>query len=96
MNVFIDDIRNPPSDEWVVIRNSQDAIAFLHDNWDAINRISFDHDLGGEDTIRPVILYIEEAVFCNGKSPHKYLIHSANPVGRMWIENAIKNITSKQ
>lgn len=50
-------------------------------NDDFIEAISFDHDLGGEDTTRPVVLYMCEFDFF----PNKAYVHSANPVGIEWL-----------
>lgn len=81
--LFLDDLRDPPGDDFVVARTSCEAI-------DIVSRrgmpglISFDHDLGGDDTaivfINAIIEKVldRELIFPNGFS---YRIHSANPVG---------------
>ena len=64
--LVIDDMRSfkqtPPDSEVVYARNSREGLrAVRNDNWD---EIYLDHDLGytesGTDTIRPILLYIEE------------------------------------
>jgi hypothetical protein len=46
--LYIDDIRNPNYDA-VVVRTSKEAISYVKENG-CPNFISFDHDLGGDDT----------------------------------------------
>jgi hypothetical protein len=43
--------------------------------------VSFDHDLGGDDTTRPVMLWMCET----GRWPERIKVHSANPVGQEWL-----------
>ncbi|MEV6643273.1 cyclic-phosphate processing receiver domain-containing protein [Amycolatopsis sp. NPDC051371] len=43
--------------------------------------ISLDHDLGGDDTTRPVVLWLCE----NDRCPPEVRVHTANPVGREWL-----------
>jgi hypothetical protein len=48
--MFIDDERFPVSDDWVIVRSSQEAIdTVLAKGFPSY--ISFDHDLGGDDVI---------------------------------------------
>ncbi len=50
-----------------------------------LEAVSFDHDLGGDDTTRPVVLW-----FCEtGWWPEKCHIHSMNPIGREWLAGMI-------
>lgn len=81
MKLYIDDIRNPPAG-WVVARSSRAAIHWLRDI--DFDTISFDHDLGGDDTTRPVVIWLIE----NNKHPTCF-VHTANPVGREWLEGMI-------
>ena len=46
-----------------------------------IDVISFDHDLGGNDTTRPVMSWLCEYGFW----PAEVLVHSSNPVGKSWL-----------
>jgi hypothetical protein len=48
---------------------------------DSFYEISFDHDLGGDDTTRPVMLWIIESNFW----PEVVAVHSANRVGKDWL-----------
>lgn len=92
MKIWIDDIRPIPEGFDIWFKTSYDAIEFLsqHNNLNLIDLISFDHDLGGEDTSRPVVQMIEGAAF-SGEIDHviRYNVHSANPVGAEWIRQAI-------
>lgn len=87
MRLYIDDLRDPPSEEWRVARTSAEALGILEAhkvlNNDPllIEEISFDHDLGGDDTTRRVIDWIEE----NDYWPRKIFAHTANPVGRNYL-----------
>lgn len=93
MKLFIDDVRNPPDDSWVVARSSKEALSFVKENG-LPDMISFDHDLGGEDTTRVFLHEITEMILDKKLTfkPFEYLIHSANPVGRDWIENYLENL----
>lgn len=78
--------------EWTVARSSDDAITqvFL---FGMPELISFDHDLGGEDTSMQFLKWLTEE-WLDGKfgdcSIPDYQIHSANPVGsaniKSWME----------
>ena len=48
--------------------------------------MSLDHDLGGEDTPRPVVIWFCEADYW----PTEVVVHSANPVGIEWLEGMIE------
>lgn len=81
MKLWIDDLREPRKGfEWA--QNSSAAIAILDMNRGApLGEVSFDHDLGGDDTARPVMLWMIE----NDVWPDHIHVHTANPVGRDWI-----------
>lgn len=92
LKLWIDDIREPPDHtrEWVT--TSEAAIATLKFFTQDYNRnfvrehISFDHDLGGDDTTRPVVLWMIE----NNFKFKVYTVHSANPVGVDWLTGMIE------
>jgi hypothetical protein len=44
MNLYLDDIRNPPPGEWVVVRTAEDAKVLLASG--LVEYASLDHDLG--------------------------------------------------
>lgn len=98
MKLWVDDLREPPSDTWTWAKTSTDAIDALiiscrpHECapdgascWNVITDMSLDHDLGGDDTTRPVVLWMCE----NNWWPDRVVVHSANPVGREWLEGMI-------
>lgn len=81
-NLWVDDLRPPPHG-WLWAKTSTEAISFLR-TFD-IDVMSLDHDLGGDDTTRPVVLWL-----CGGTSwPREVRVHTANPVGREWLEGMV-------
>jgi Cyclic-phosphate processing Receiver domain len=100
-NLFLDDERDPPSDDrwWRIARSSQEAICFLH-NYGVPDFISFDHDLGGDDTAIKYVNWIIEScldLIDLGvdpeliRFPRDYFIHSQNPVGAKDIDQKMKH-----
>lgn len=88
MKIWVDDIREPPAG-WAWCPTSRHAIGWL----EAAKRIginieimSLDHDLGGDDTTRPIVLWMCENDFW----PVEVVVHSANPVGIDWLEGMIE------
>ncbi|ASN73223.1 hypothetical protein SEA_WARPY_187 [Streptomyces phage Warpy] len=82
--IWVDDERPKPDDSWTPMKNSTVAILLLK----ALKRrglvpraISLDHDLGGDDTARAVVLWMCENEFW----PIEVYVHTANPVGRDWL-----------
>lgn len=98
--LLIDDLRSPLRetialyDEVVIARTSAEAIEILSSpggmSW---TNVMFDHDLGGEDDIRPVIRHIEEQTrLGNPLRVTVSLAHSDNPVGKKWIVDSMRSI----
>ena len=88
MRLYIDDIRNPKGDFDVIARTSSDAIQVI-ENLGCPEYISFDHDLGGDDTAMAVVKYMVEKDLDNkGFIPDDFtfFVHSANPVGKSNLE----------
>lgn len=83
MKIWIDDVRTPPFDEdpWVWVKTSAHATLIVDGCHTYITEISFDHDLGEEDTAYIVALYIEEKAYQNKMRRIKWHIHSQNPIG---------------
>ncbi|QBR03624.1 cyclic-phosphate processing receiver domain-containing protein [Paraburkholderia pallida] len=83
--LFIDDLRDPASPDWVVARNSAAAIELLETQGCPVE-ISFDHDLGGADTAIPVVRRLIDLDLDAGGTfipdDFHFTVHSANPVGR--------------
>lgn len=92
LKLWIDDIRTPPDDSWDWMTTSNSAIAYMQMYLDegmmSVPRhiISFDHDLGGDDTSRPVVIWMIE----NNFKFDFYDVHSANPVGVEWLWGMIE------
>jgi hypothetical protein len=89
MKIWVDDVRTPPDWSWAWYLTSDEAInalKWLKKMGDDIKIISLDHDLGGDDTTRPIVLWMIENDFW----PVEVKVHSANPVGREWLEGMIE------
>lgn len=92
MKIWVDDDfenRRPPGSGWLWFLNSKDCILALE--WfrsqnETIELMSLDHDLGGDDTTRPIVLWCCENDFW----PVETVVHSANPVGVEWLEGMIE------
>lgn len=87
----VDDLR-PLSRATRVARTSSEGVELLQEYRDRfINELWLDHDLGGDDTIMPVVTLLEEAAF-NGQ-PFRIgtvFVHSANPSG---AETVVRSLT---
>lgn len=92
LKLWVDDLREPPDPSWDWVTTSEAAIAtlkFFSDEgmlWCPREIISLDHDLGGDDTTRPVVIWMID----NGFKFNNYNVHTANPVGRDWLEGMIE------
>lgn len=85
MIVIVDDLRTHPSAD-VHLRTSAEALDFLMAFSGRIDELWLDHDLGGDDTVRPVVLWLAERSF--GGDPveiGRVGVQSMNPVGAEWI-----------
>lgn len=83
MQLWIDDIR-PCPDGRLWAKTSAEAIATLA--YKVIAKVSFDHDLGGDDTSRRVVLWLCEH---EDRWPTTVRVHSANPVGVEWLTGMV-------
>jgi len=86
--LYIDDIRTPKNAFDIITRTSKESIRIM-ENEGCPEFISFDHDLGGEDTSMIVVKWMVEQDLDNpGFIPDnfKFNVHSANPVGAANIE----------
>jgi len=93
-NLWIDDERHPP-EGWIWVKTALDAIKALRVC--QFDIISFDHDLGDDGgTGYDVLLYLEAQVFSQPNFQCAELrVHSANPVGRHRMQQAIDSINKK-
>jgi hypothetical protein len=98
--LMVDDLRTFSVEEETAFgsvayaRTSEAALHAVALDWDDIH---LDHDLGGDDTVRPVVLELErigyERAICGKGLDHRLpAIHivSSNPVGRQYIRQALK------
>jgi len=97
--LYLDDIRVPSADDFIVVRSFEEAVKFIED-FGIPSYISFDHDLGcdekgnifksGYDFAR----YLVECDLDNiATFPTNFTfnIHSANPVGKQNIESLLSS-----
>jgi hypothetical protein len=93
--LFIDDLRDPPDDSWIVVRSHKEAIGYFS-NHGIPDAISFDHDLGLEETGYDTAKWIVEQVIDKTLDiplGFVYKVHSMNPVGKQNIESLLVNFT---
>ncbi|WP_441248095.1 cyclic-phosphate processing receiver domain-containing protein [Kitasatospora sp. McL0602] len=87
----IDDLRPLPRTTRIA-RTSREGTQLLEEHRAGfIDELWLDHDLGGDDTIMPVVTLLEEAAF-NGR-PFQIgavFVHSANPIG---AETVVRSLT---
>jgi hypothetical protein len=97
MKLFIDDIRQP-SDvglnnlDWVVVKSYHQAMIMIHDY--APQEISFDHDLGFDETGYDIAKELVQLDMDDNKyisDNFVFNVHSANPVGKKNIEEYLKS-----
>lgn len=92
--LYLDDIRIPKSDGWIIVRTFDEAVAVIKSK--GIPKIiSFDHDLGldqptGFDFVKWLVNYDLDYDLID---PDKFYweIHSMNPVGGKNIHLYLKN-----
>jgi hypothetical protein len=106
VNIYLDDIRTPPSDwdcDWKIVLTAKQCIRLLQSESGKVDILSLDHDLGeGHDQLLiehpgtgyDVAVFLEEQAVAGNLSilPEHILCHSANPVGRRRILQAIDRI----
>jgi len=94
--LYLDDIRNPTTEGWEIVRSYSDFVKWIETNGTP-DLISFDHDLGETDekTGYDCAKWLCEYCWDNGLPIPEYNVHSANPVGRDNILHLLKNFVSK-
>ncbi|MFE6687440.1 cyclic-phosphate processing receiver domain-containing protein [Streptomyces sp. NPDC057743] len=87
----IDDLRPLPRATRIA-RTSRDGIQLLQEHRDGyIDELWLDHDLGGDDSIMPVVTLLEEAAFSGRPFPiGMVFVHSANPIGAETVVRALR------
>ena len=94
--LFIDDIRDPASDGFVIVRSAAYAYEFMI-NQGCPDFISFDHDLGESDAPTGFDIakwMVNRDLDCNGQfipRDFEFHVHSANPVGAANIQGLLNN-----
>ena len=86
----IDDLRPLPGATRIA-RTSREGIQLLQEHRDSfVDELWLDHDLGGDDSILPVVTLMEEAAF-GGRPFHigTVFVHSANPIGAETVVRAL-------
>ncbi len=103
VNIFLDDIRTPKSNDWLIVRNYSDFIkAFEILTFDDIGTISLDHDLadydihGKEWTGYDVAKWLVERAMNTKQNLPFIVVHSANTAGANNIIQTINNYLRKQ
>jgi len=75
--------------EAIYLRTARDALEKVSTSTN-IGELWLDHDLGGEDTTRPLALVLAEAAFNGDPLPIDVIVvHTANPVGRDWLTSTL-------
>lgn len=96
-SLFIDDERQPPKDgnHWVVVKTSDEAISYVS-RCGYPKYVSFDHDLGGNDTVMRFVYWILDRCLDRGiPLPFEWTVHSQNPVGRDNIIGILKSFEKR-
>jgi hypothetical protein len=89
MKVWLDDERPMPPEFDCHAKTAVEAIELLAAG--SVTALSLDHDLGDNGgTGYDVACYIEHGAYNGILSPFVVTIHSANPVGRFRMEQAIE------
>jgi hypothetical protein len=91
MKLYIDDLRPTPPGYDVTARTSSEALSvlqtYVRDGRTDLEEVSFDHDLGGDDESRRVLMWMIE----NDVWPSKRIaVHSMNPVGANWLRGTAR------
>lgn len=102
MKIFLDDVRDPPDDSWILCRSPWSFMEVLIRGWNQITHISFDHDLGsehpyyGEITGYNCLCMIEHMQDAGSKVAFEMSVHSANPVGIARMNSLIRRIKERE
>jgi hypothetical protein len=98
MKLFLDDERLPAEHEdlteWVICRTSAEAIEYVKTcGWPSF--ISFDHDLGGEDTSMKFLDWAILRILNEDQKtlPFDFYVHSQNPIGAKNIKGKLKSLS---
>lgn len=92
--LYLDDIRIPKTKGWDIVRSYNEFVKWIEANG-VPDKISFDHDLGDENTKTgyDAAKWIGKYCLDNSIPFPEYNVHSANPVGRANIESYLQSIS---
>lgn len=82
--LFLDDVREPTEDSFILARSSAMAVVLCVQHDELPEFMSLDHDLGeGDDTMHFLkeLYYLWEKMGSDPENIPSYVVHSANPVG---------------
>lgn len=91
--LFLDDIRYPPGQGWEIVRSFEEACTFVLEKG-IPSHISFDHDLGLEETGYDFAKWLVNShldAIISIPDNFTFKVHSANPVGAENIQRLMDN-----
>jgi hypothetical protein len=93
MKLYLDDERMSPGRDWMVLRSYRECLIIMNRDWNDIEEISLDHDLGeNQQTGYDVLLYIEKRVAEGERHLPRLSLHTANTSARYKMQQAIESI----
>lgn len=92
--LWVDDVRPPPSDEWVWAKSYRQALSLLEQYRWEFDIISLDHDLGGRKTGYDLLCKIEARVVEYFNYKPFVGVHTANPVAREKMQKVANVLNS--
>jgi len=92
--LYLDDERTPKTDHpWTIVRSYTEAVAYVRE-FGIPDYISFDHDLGQIKSGYDFTKWLVEQDICKTHlfpANFEYNVHSANPVGKVNIEEYLRS-----
>ena len=87
MKLYLDDIRNPKTNDWDIVRSYDEFVDYINKNG-LPNNLSLDHELGGYKSGYDCIKWLvyEKQLDLRNVDIN---VHSANPVGKTDMESLI-------
>lgn len=87
IKIFVDDMRVPLDDEWILASDVSEAKELISKGEEFM--VSLDHDLGEKEGEEPTTRLLIAWCVKNGHIPVAAAVHSSNPVGAAWLEAAL-------
>lgn len=91
--LYLDDLR-PITTDFVGLRSYTDFVAYITQNG-LPNFISFDHDLGLEESGFDCAKWLVNYCLDKKKELPEFTVHSQNPVGKQNIESLLNNFKKR-